>query len=128
MINSIRPGAVIFTGDHKRLAKFYEAVTGLTVSYTDDQITVLGSDIFELVIHSLPKEPAVREPPRVREDVYIKPFFPVASLAETRKKAADMGGQLRSQNEEWEARGFRACEAIDPDGNVIQFRQVAAEE
>jgi predicted enzyme related to lactoylglutathione lyase len=122
----IKPGAVIFTGDHKRLAKFYEAVTGLSVRFTDEQITVLGSDTFELVIHSLPGEPPVSDPPRVREDSYIKPFFPVKSLSETREKAVALGGQLRPANEEWEARGFRACEAIDPDCNVIQFREDAA--
>lgn len=124
-MTNIRPGAVIFTGDHKRLAKFYEAVTGLPVRIADDGITVLESETFELVIHALPNEPSVGEPPRVREDTYIKPFFPVKSLAETREKAAAFGGKLRPQSEEWQARGFRACEAIDPDGNVIQFREEA---
>ena len=65
------------------------------------------------------------EAPRVREDSYIKPFFPVNSLSEARERAVALGGQLRPPNEEWEARGFRACEAIDPDGNVIQFREDA---
>jgi predicted enzyme related to lactoylglutathione lyase len=123
---NIKPGAVIFTGDHKRLAKFYEAVTGLTVTFADDGIAVLGSDSFELVIHSLKNEPAVTEPPPVREDSYIKPFFPVPSLAGVREKAAAAGGHLRPANEEWSARGFRACEGIDPDGNVIQFREVGS--
>jgi predicted enzyme related to lactoylglutathione lyase len=123
MGSNIRPGAVIFTGDLKRLAKFYEAVTGLAVRFADDGITVLGSDTFELVIHSLPGEPAVNDPPAARQDTYIKPFFPVASLSETRERAAALGGKLRPENEEWAARGFRACEAIDPDGNVIQFRE-----
>lgn len=123
MATNVRPGAVIFTGDHKRLAKFYEAMAGLSVRFTDDSHTVLGSDTFELVIHSLSGEPAVTEPPLAREDSYIKPFFPVSSLSEAREKAAVLGGQLRPQNQEWAARGFRACEAIDPDGNVIQFRE-----
>src|SRR4030095_1284199 len=123
MVTSIRPGVVIFTGDHKRLAKFYERTRGRTFSFTDDEITVLGSDTFELVIHSLRSEPRVSEPPRVREDGYIKPFFPLTSLSETRLKAAALGGQLRPQSAEWSARGFRACEAVDPDGNVIQFRE-----
>ena len=56
MLNNIKPGVVIFTGDHKRLAKFYEGMTGLTVSFADDQITVLDSATLELVIHS--QEPA----------------------------------------------------------------------
>jgi predicted enzyme related to lactoylglutathione lyase len=123
MSTNVRPGAVIFSGDHRRLAKFYEAVAGLAVRFADEGVTVLGSDTFELVIHPLKGEPAVNDPPVVRYDSYIKPFFPVTSLSETREKAAALGGQLSPQNEEWTARGFRACEAIDPDGNVIQFRE-----
>jgi predicted enzyme related to lactoylglutathione lyase len=125
MTTNAKPGAVIFTGDQKRLAKFYEAMTGLALRFTDDNITVLGSDTFELVIHSLSGEPAVSEPPVARLDSYIKPFFPVTTLSEARESAAALGGQLRPPNEEWTARGFRACEAIDPDGNVIQFREDA---
>jgi predicted enzyme related to lactoylglutathione lyase len=125
MVSNIRPGAVIFTGDHKRLANFYEAVTGLTVSFADDKVTVLRSDSFELVIHLLPNESRVNQPPQVRQDSYIKPFFPVTSLSGARERAAALGGQLRPAEEEWTARGFRACEAIDPDGNVIQFREEA---
>ncbi len=125
MATNVRPGAVIFTGNHKRLAKFYEAMAGLAVRFTDDSHTVLGSDTFELVIHSLSGEPAVTEPPLAREDSYIKPFFPVSSLSKARERAAVLGGQLRPQNKEWAARGFRACEATDPDGNVIQFREDA---
>ena len=116
---------VIFTADKERLATFYEATTGLTVLATDRDVTVLGSEDFELVIHALPEEPPVDEPPAVREDVYVKPFFPVASLADAREKARALGGRLSPASEEWEARGFRACEAIDPDGNVIQFREDA---
>lgn len=127
MSDIVKPGVVIFTADHKRLAKFYEAVTGLTISFSDDNITVLRSEDFELVIHRLAGEPAVDEPPPVRHDSYIKPFFPVASLAEVRKKAANFGARLSPENEEWTARGFRACEAVDPDGNVIQFREEISE-
>jgi predicted enzyme related to lactoylglutathione lyase len=123
MATQILPGAVIFTGDHYRLAKFYEAVTDLTFFYTDDQVTVLRSATFELVLHALRGESLVEDPPQAREDTYIKPFFVVASLAETRERAAAHGGSLQSADKEWSARDFRACEAIDPDGNVIQFRQ-----
>ena len=125
MVSNIRPGAVIFTGDHKRLANFYEGITGLTVSFADDKVTVLRSDSFELVIHLPPNESRVNQTPQVRQDSYIKPFFPVLSLSEARERAAALGGQLRPAEEEWSARGFRACEAIDPDGNVIQFREEA---
>jgi len=124
MITLVKPGMVLFTADHKRLATFYEAMTGLAVSFTDEGITVLMSDDFELVIHSLATEPRVSGPAQVRHDSYIKPFFYVSSLSEVRNKAPNFGGELRPASEEWTARGFRACEAIDPDGNVIQFREL----
>ena len=84
----------------------------------------MGSETFELVIHSLPGEPPVGAP-SAREDSYIKPVFPTRSLSEARELAEELGGRLNPKSEEWEARGFRACEAIDPDGNVIQFRKEA---
>ena len=115
---------MIFTGGKERLATFYQAVTGLPVRASDSTITVLASDHFELVIHALTGEPQGRIS-AVREDAYVKPFFPVVSLAQAREKAEAFGGRLRPVDEEWEARGFRACEAVDPDGNVIQFREEA---
>ena len=123
-MRSTRPGAVIFTGDRDRLARFYEAMTGWPVRASDDIVTVLASEEFELVLHSLPNEPAGGSS-EARQDGYVKPFFPVASLAEARRKAESLGGALRPAHEEWEARGFRACEAVDPDGNIIQFREDA---
>ena len=124
MDRNVRPGAVIFTGDRNRLARFYTAMTGLPVREDDDSVTVLASEHFELVIHALPGEPP-GDPSSVRQDAYLKPFFPVASLTKAREMAASLGGSLRPADEEWEARGFRACEAVDPDGNVVQFRQDA---
>jgi predicted enzyme related to lactoylglutathione lyase len=122
MSRNARPGAVIFTGDKPRLARFYEAVTKLPRRVDDDRVTVLASEHFELVIHALAGEPP-GDPSAARQDACVKPFFPVASLAEARKTAASLGGSLRPPNEEWEGRGFRACEAVDPDGNPIQFRE-----
>lgn len=123
MAADIATGIVIFTGNRSRLADFYQAITGLEPHYTDDQVTVLRSSSFELVIHALDAEPPTAHPPLAREDSYLKPFFPVKSLSETRQKAAELGGRLQDEGKEWEARGFRACEATDPDGNVIQFRE-----
>jgi len=117
-----RPGAVIFTGNKERLSAFYAAMTGLPMRVNEGSVTVLASDHFELVIHALSGEPPGRDS-TARQDSYVKPFFPVASLADAREKAAQLGGELRPAVEEWEARGFRACEALDPDGNLIQFRQ-----
>ena len=122
MATHARPGVVIFTANVPRLTTFYKALTGLPLRHADADHTVLASESFELVIHALRHEPAAAEPPAPRWDVYLKPFFPVASLAAARERAGPLGGRLHPPAEEWEGRGFRACEGVDPDGNVIQFR------
>lgn len=86
-----RPGAVIFTGDKERLTRIYQAMTDLPIRVSDDSVTVLASDHFELVIHALPGEPSGHAS-AAREDVYVTPFFPVASLTEARKRAESSGG------------------------------------
>lgn len=53
MVASARSGVVIFTGNKGRLATFYQAMTGLAVRAEDADVTVLASDAFELVIHTL---------------------------------------------------------------------------
>jgi predicted enzyme related to lactoylglutathione lyase len=127
MSSNARAGAIIFAADPQRLADFYAAVTDLPIRAADDAVVVLRSDTFELVIHRLAGEPPVSDPPVARLDGYIKPFFPVADLGVARDKAAAFGGRLQSADEEWSARGFRACEGIDPEGNVVQFRQDSAD-
>lgn len=122
-MSNVRPGVVIFAAELKLLGDFYGAMTGMSSTVTDDTVVVLRSDTFELVIHKLAGEPEVSKPPMPRYDRHIKPFFPVASLDAARETAARFGGQLQPKESEWSARGFRACEAIDPEGNVIQFRE-----
>lgn len=125
------PGSVIFTHDKERLARFYRAVTGWAVTQVDAHITVLRSASAELVIHAIPPEyaPPVSELasgaalPAPREDSYVKPFFIVDSIAAAREAAGGAGGALRPAESEWSGRGFRACEGMDCDGNVIQVRE-----
>lgn len=54
------------------------------------------------------------------------PFPPVLKygIAAARSLAAANGGAIKSPQHEWEARGFRACDGYDPEGNVIQVREL----
>lgn len=121
------PGAVIFTHDKERLARFYQALTGWEVTVQDDVISVLASEHAELVLHAIPAEYVgnlpTESPAPAREDAYIKPYFPVDSLQRARERAAAHGGRLQPAEREWVGRGFRASEGVDPDGNVIQCRE-----
>jgi predicted enzyme related to lactoylglutathione lyase len=125
MTTRITGGAVVFCRDHRSLATFYSELTGLRSQGGDERHTVLASEDFELVLHALRGEPGPTTTPTTREDSYIKLFFPVASLADARARCATLGGRLRPTNEEWQARGFRACDGVDPEGNVFQLRETA---
>lgn len=127
MSNLPKPGAVVFAKDIRKVARFYEQLIPLSVTHTESSHIVLESDVMQLVIHGIPKKIAdsihVATPPAVREETPIKLFFPVASLVDARIRAEQLGGQLGPSKKEWEARGFRACDGYDPEGNVFQLRQ-----
>jgi predicted enzyme related to lactoylglutathione lyase len=117
-------GVVLFCADVPRMARFYQAVADLSPVHIEPGLTVLAGTHAEIVLHALPPQYAepVSVPPTPREDTSVKPFFPVASLADARVRAAANGGALRDVEREFEHRGFRACDAIDPEGNIVQFR------
>lgn len=124
-----KPGAVLFAKDLPRVAQFYRELVLLAVTHSDKGVIVLESASQQLVIHGIPKKIAqsivITAPPKLRTDTAVKLVFPVASLAEARKQAAALGGALHAKTKEFEARGFRACDGHDPEGNVIQFREIA---
>lgn len=121
-------GAVIFAADVDRVARFYEVLVQMSPVHIEPGLRVIASDRTELVIHGVP--PHIMEPvaegstPEAREDTAIKPFFVVPSLAAAREMAPLLGGFLFPPDREFTARRFRACNACDPEGNVVQFREL----
>jgi predicted enzyme related to lactoylglutathione lyase len=127
MSNQAKFGAVIFAKDLFRVARFYEEILVMTIVHSaKDHIVLNGAD-YQLVIHGIPKKIAdsieISTPPERRTETPIKLFFFVPSLAIAREQAVELGGALNPAEGEWEARGFRACDGHDPEGNVIQFRE-----
>jgi len=122
-----KPSVVLFVANVPKLCHFYRQVAAMTVLHADDTHAVLELEGFQLVIHLLSNEPEVPSKTpgdiSVREDAYWKLCLPVMSLAAARKIASDLGGWIRPPEHEWEARGFRACDGNDPEGNVIQLRE-----
>ena len=129
MPNSPKSGAVLFAKDLPRMAKFYEQLLSMTIIIAEVDHIVLESDVFQLVLHAIPKQIAksitITSPPTRRTDVPVKLIFPVPSIADARPKALALGGKLNPKSKEWEARGFRACDGNDPEGNIVQFRESA---
>lgn len=120
---------VVFVADVRRMTSFYRDLSAMDVLLGDEDHTVMEFEGFQLVIHALHGEPPVRPDAAssvpVRRDSYVKLCLPVQSIAAARAFAAANGGAIKSPQHEWEARGFRACDGNDPEGNVIQVRETA---
>src|SRR3954453_21258416 len=121
-----KPSVVIFVADVRRVTTFYRELASMSVLIEEDGYSVMEVEGLQLVVHALAGEPQVAEGQvRVREDSYVKLCLPVESIAAARSVAAANGGAIKSAQHEWEARGFRACDGHDPEGNVIQVRDSA---
>ncbi|MEO5560464.1 MAG: glyoxalase/bleomycin resistance/dioxygenase family protein [Dokdonella sp.] len=124
----IRPGAVIYAKDLDRLSAFYVAVTALSVINDQRDHVVLEGGGFELVVVAIPARIAQRidieNPPVRREESPIKLIFVVSSIAAARMLAPIHGGELNPAELEWELPGGRVCDGHDPEGNVIQLREI----
>ncbi len=130
MITRPKPSAVLFAKDIELLARFYAEVAELTEALRDEHHIVLHDADFELVIHGIPEHIAatirITTPPEIREDTQIKICLPVTSIEQARSKAGQLGGRIFPKAKEWVARGSRACDGSDPEGNVFQVRESVA--
>lgn len=124
-----KPSAVVFAKDLARLADFYSQVIGMAEVHRDQDHLVLDDAHFQLVVHGIPHDIAARiqitAPAQVRENAAIKLCLPVQAIEQARQAAALLGGMIGPKRQEWEARGFRACDGHDPEGNVFQVRELA---
>ncbi len=122
-----KPSAVIFVADVRRMTAFYRELASMTLLLEEEGYAVLEVEGLQVVVHALSGEPHVQpDAVEVREDSYVKLCLPVESIAAARSIAAAHGGEIKPPGHEWEARGFRACDGHDPEGNVIQVRECAA--
>ena len=127
MVDRVKPGLVLFAKDLEVVAGFYEGlVTPMVVTAQRDHV-VLESEAFQLVVHAIPAEIAesmeIATPPELRTEAPMKPILVVASLAEARAAAPALGGGLLPAEAEWVLGGSRVCDGVDPEGNVVQFRE-----
>lgn len=124
-----KPSVVLFVASVARMTEFYRELASMTLLQEDSQHAVLEVEGVQLVIHALKGAPDPHRTPvspiQVREDSHVKLCLPVESIAAARARAAALGGTIRPKGREWEARGFRACDGHDPEGNVLQVREDA---
>jgi hypothetical protein len=129
MSNIRKSGAVLFAKDPERVARFYESLADMKVTHSGRDIIVLESPGYQLLVHPIPPKIArtieITAPPKHRTHAAVKLVFAVKSIAEARANAPALGGELNPAEKMFTARGFRACDGHDPEGNIIQFREDA---
>ena len=122
-----RTGAVLFARSLDQVAALYSSVLGLHEANRDDDHIVLESPGFQLVVHRILAHAAtaieLSDPPARRRLAAFKPVFFVHSLANVRAIAKRHGGVMEPRDKEWSFDGIVVCDALDPEGNVIQFRE-----
>jgi predicted enzyme related to lactoylglutathione lyase len=124
-----KPSAVVFAKHVAQLARFYREVVGMEEVHADKSHVVLDGGHFQLVVHNISKKVAatieITDPPQIRDSMPIKICLPVLSIDAARRLAAALGGKVGAKKNEWQARGFTACDGHDPEGNVFQVRESA---
>jgi catechol 2,3-dioxygenase-like lactoylglutathione lyase family enzyme len=127
MMYESRSGAVLYAKDIDRVAAFYSGVLGLKEEARDEDHVVLESPRFQLVVLKIPSDVSatieIAVPPKRRAMGAVKLVFFISSMAGVRASVEAFGGVMNSSGEEWSFQGFRVCDGLDPEGNVIQFRQ-----
>ena len=127
MSGPARAGVFVYAKDLERVAAFYERLLGLRRLHARDEIIVLDGPDLQLLVHAIPAEYArditIATPPVRRTNSAMKFFATVPSLADAAGVAAAAGGAVF--DERWAGRGFVACNAMDPEGNVFQLREPA---
>jgi catechol 2,3-dioxygenase-like lactoylglutathione lyase family enzyme len=120
---------VLFATGLDRVATFYSNVLGLQEAHRDDDHILLESPGFQLVVHRIAGGGSaaadVTVPPARRATASFKPVFFVPSISRLRAIAETHGGTMEPPDREWSFNGVTVCDGVDPEGNVIQFRQDA---
>jgi predicted enzyme related to lactoylglutathione lyase len=114
-----------------KVSMFYQQALGLKVEVSDKTHDLLVGQNYEVVVHAISKAYAqsieIESPPIRRDDVALKPTFVVDDLEVVRAAAKVHGGFLKPLKQAWRIRGFIVLDGWDPEGNVIQFKQVDSE-
>ncbi|QNM95181.1 VOC family protein [Chitinimonas koreensis] len=120
---------VIYAKDVARVAAFYELTLALPLLETGPGFILLGSGAIELAVVQIPDAIAteidISTPPYLREETPLKFSFLVRDLEQVQRLAMAAGGGTQPLGAAWHWRGQLHLDGHDPEGNIVQFRQIA---
>jgi predicted enzyme related to lactoylglutathione lyase len=126
-VESSTVSAVLFAKDMKRVAAFYVQALGMTCSASDEHHWALDGYGFHLIVHQISKPIAdgiaIRQPPERRVRGAIRLNFPVRSIADSRRVARSLGGEVDDAPPQWADRNINFFLGYDPEGNVVGVSQ-----
>ena len=118
----------IFAKNVEQVSLFYQQALGLKLEASDKTHDLLVGQNHEVVVHAISKAYAdsieIESPPIKRDDVALKPVFVVDDLEIVRAAAKVNGGYRKPLKQAWRIRGYVVLDGCDPEGNVIQFKQL----
>jgi predicted enzyme related to lactoylglutathione lyase len=122
-------GLVIFAKNKELVSSFYQQALGLKLEESDKTHDLLVGQGHEVVVHTISKAYAnsieIASPPVPRDETPMKPTFVVEDLEVVRSAAKATGGFLKPLKQAWKFRGFVVLDGWDPEGNIVQFKQLA---
>jgi predicted enzyme related to lactoylglutathione lyase len=120
--------ATLFAKDLEKVAAFYAGALNLERTFSDAHHWVLSCRGFELVVHQIPKHVAdgiiIRQPPERRASGSVRLNFPVHSIADSRRIAQSLGGQIDDTPPQSAGPNADFFLGYDPEGNVFKVSQV----
>jgi hypothetical protein len=123
--------AILYVKNLPQMQYFYENCFALQpVQSEGEAFCVLVSDEWELSLVTLPADAAanvvIADPPERRAGTPVKLAFVVASLEGLEPTVLSAGGRMDAGKSAWEFRGQRRLDCLDPEGNVVEERQLVA--
>jgi predicted enzyme related to lactoylglutathione lyase len=120
-VSTANVSAVLFVKDLPSVAAFYAQALGMNVLASDEHHSRLECRGFELVVHQIPPHIAagivIERPPQRRTAGAIRLDFPLRSVAESRRKARELGGDIDDTPPEWADSSAKVFFGQDPEGN-----------
>jgi predicted enzyme related to lactoylglutathione lyase len=120
--------AVLYVRDLGRTQAFYSGCFNLEVVEEETDYAILGLEGWELSLVVVKDETSrqrkIGVPPLRRTEVPVKLSFLVPDIAAVRSVFEDLGGWIDAPSTAWVFRGSRRCDAVDPEGNVIQLHEI----
>jgi predicted enzyme related to lactoylglutathione lyase len=119
--------ATLFVKDLKRVSAFYAQALGMTRTQGDEHHAILNCRGFNLIVHQIPQHIAAditaEQPPHRRVEAALRLNFPVTSIAEARRLARSLGGDVDDKPPAWAGPNANTFLGYDPEGNVFKLSE-----